>query len=129
MEFRRVLFRSFTTISQFRLELRAAFAEQVQQVLELCVAAGLVKLGHVALDGTKMKANDAMNAQLATPRGRALYARRRSTVEPRFGQIRACRGFHHFSLRGLFKGRCEWLLVCATHNLLKLWRATAAPRF
>ncbi len=70
-------------------------------------------------------ARDAMNAQLATPRGRALYARRKSTVEPVFGQIRACRGFHHLSLRGLFKARCEWLLVCTTHNLLKLWRATA----
>ncbi len=28
-----------------------------QQVLKLCRAAGLVKLGHVALDGTKIKAN------------------------------------------------------------------------
>jgi hypothetical protein len=27
------------------------------------------------------------------------------------------------SLRGLLRARCEWLLVCATHNLLKLWRA------
>jgi hypothetical protein len=27
------------------------------QVLKLCETAGLVKLGHVALDGTKMKAN------------------------------------------------------------------------
>ena len=27
------------------------------------------------------------------------------------------------SLRGVLKARCEWLLVCATHNLLKLWRA------
>ncbi len=70
-------------------------------------------------------ARDAMNTQISTPRGRALYARRKSTVEPVFGQIRACRGFHHVSLRGLLKARCEWLLVCATHNLLKLWRASA----
>jgi hypothetical protein len=27
------------------------------QVLKLCETAGLVKLGHVALDGTKIKAN------------------------------------------------------------------------
>ena len=69
---------------------------------------------------------------LSTPRGHAAYARRKGTVEPVFGQIRACRGFRQLSLRGLFKARCEWLLVCATHNLLKLWRAaaaaTAAPR-
>ncbi len=73
----------------------------------------------------------AMRATLADPRGRAMYAKRKSTVEPVFGQIRAARGFHHFSFRGLVKNRCEWLLVCFTHNLLKLYRstlgATAAP--
>jgi transposase len=68
-----------------------------------------------------------MRARLLTPEGRAAYARRKATVEPVFGQIRACRGFRQFSLRGLLKVRCEWLLVCATHNLLKLWRATVAP--
>jgi transposase len=66
-----------------------------------------------------------MRATLLSPRGRAIYARRKSTVEPVFGQIRAARGFHHFSFRGLFKTRCEWLFVCLTHNLLKLYRATA----
>jgi transposase len=65
----------------------------------------------------------AMRARLLTPQGRAAYARRKATVEPVFGQIRSCRGFRQMSLRGLFKARCEWLLVCATHNLLKLWRA------
>ncbi|HST33843.1 MAG TPA: IS1182 family transposase [Solirubrobacteraceae bacterium] len=65
----------------------------------------------------------AMRARLLTPQGRAAYARRKATVEPVFGQIRSCRGFRQLSLRGLFKARCEWLLVCATHNLLKLWRA------
>ena len=65
----------------------------------------------------------AMRARLLTPEGRAAYARRKATVEPVFGQIRSCRGFRQMSLRGLLKARCEWLLVCATHNLLKLWRA------
>ena len=69
----------------------------------------------------------AMRARLISPAGRAAYARRKATVEPVFGQIRACRGFHHMSLRGLVKARCEWLLVCATHNLLKLWRAVTRP--
>ena len=70
----------------------------------------------------------AMRALLATPEGHAAYARRKATVEPVFGQIRACRGFRQMSFRGLFKNRCEWLLVCATHNLLKLWRALSAKR-
>jgi len=42
-------------------------------------------------------------------------------------EIRACRGFRQMSLRGLVKARCEWMLVCATHNLLKLWRAVTRP--
>jgi len=52
-----------------------------------------------------------------------VYARRKSTVEPVFGQVRACRRFGQFSFRGLFKNRCEWLFVCLAHNLLKLFRA------
>lgn len=63
----------------------------------------------------------AMRATLSTEEGRAQYARRKATVEPVIGQIRT-RGFQHFSLRGLLKVRCEWLLVAATHNILKLWR-------
>ena len=47
----------FRTISDFRLRHLGALAGLFQQVLELCVEAGLVKLGHVALDGTKVKAN------------------------------------------------------------------------
>ncbi|HEV8331467.1 MAG TPA: IS1182 family transposase [Casimicrobiaceae bacterium] len=68
-------------------------------------------------------AAQAMTTLLHTPRGHAAYARRKATVEPVFGQIRSCRGYRQMSFRGLFKSRCEWLLVCATHNLLKLWRA------
>lgn len=68
-----------------------------------------------------------MRALLGTERGRQAYARRRATVEPVFGQIRAARRFGQFSFRGL-KNRCEWLLVCATHNVLKLWRALGGQR-
>lgn len=67
-----------------------------------------------------------MRALLDTQRGRQTYARRKATVEPVFGQIRAARRFGQFSFRGLLKNRCEWLLVCLTHNVLKLWRATRA---
>jgi hypothetical protein len=64
-----------------------------------------------------------MRARLETPAGRAAYARRKATVEPVFGQVRACRGFHQFSFRGLFKNRCEWAFVSLVHNVLKLFRA------
>ena len=65
----------------------------------------------------------AMRAQLEKPAGKAAYARRKATVEPVFGQIRAVRRFRELSFRGLWKNRCEWLFVCLTHNLLKLFRA------
>ena len=69
----------------------------------------------------------AMRAFLESPEGHALYARRKATVEPVIGQIRT-RGFQQLSFRGLFKNRCEWLFVAATHNLLKLWRAASRSR-
>jgi transposase len=47
----------FRTISDFRKRHLAALGELFVQVLRLCQQAGLVKLGHVALDGTKVKAN------------------------------------------------------------------------
>ena len=47
----------FRTISDFRKRHLGALSGLFVQVLKLCRAAGLVKLGHVALDGTKIKAN------------------------------------------------------------------------
>ena len=45
------------TIATFRKQHLKALADLFVQVLRLCQQAGLVKLGHVALDGTKIKAN------------------------------------------------------------------------
>jgi transposase len=47
----------FRTISDFRKRHLVALAGLFVQVLRLCRQAGLVKLGHVALDGTKIRAN------------------------------------------------------------------------
>ena len=47
----------FRTISDFRKDNLDALSGLFLQVLALCQQAGLVKLGHVALDGTKVKAN------------------------------------------------------------------------
>ena len=84
---------------------------------------GLPEEGGAARPSQQTGPRRAMRALLQTERGRAAYARRKATVEPVFGQIRACRGIRQMSFRGLLKNRCEWLLICATHNLLKLWRA------
>jgi transposase len=47
----------FRTISEFRRRHLKALGALYRQILHLCETAGLVKLGHVALDGTKIKAN------------------------------------------------------------------------
>ena len=47
----------FRTISDFRKLHLGALGELFREVVQLCRQAGLAKLGHVALDGTKQKAN------------------------------------------------------------------------
>ena len=47
----------FRTISEFRKRHLKALSDLFVQVLQLCEQARLVKLGHVALDGSKVKAN------------------------------------------------------------------------
>ncbi len=49
--------RDFRTIARFRARHLAALAGLFEQVLRLSQRAGMVALGHVALDGTKVKAN------------------------------------------------------------------------
>ena len=64
---------------------------------------------------------DRMRRRLRTKGGRAIYAQRKVTVEPAIGQIKG-RGFRRFSLRSLIGAKGEFHLVCAVHNLVKLWR-------
>jgi transposase len=63
-----------------------------------------------------------MARKLRTNKGREEYTRRKAIVEPPFGQIKHCRCFRQFLLRGLEQMQGEWKLVCLTHNLLKLFR-------
>jgi len=67
-----------------------------------------------------------MKRKLQTKTGKAVYARRKCVVEPVFGQIKQARGFRQFLLRGKRKVEGEWALVCATHNILKLYAAQQA---
>jgi hypothetical protein len=50
------------TIARFRVDHEAAIKHLFDEVLRLCAAAGLGKLGLVALDGTKIAANAALAA-------------------------------------------------------------------
>lgn len=63
---------------------------------------------------------EAMRHRLQTQAGRALYAKRKCTVEPVFGIIKAIMGFRQFLLRGVETVRGEWNLVCMAWNLKRL---------
>lgn len=58
----------FRTLNSFRLRHLKALSNLFVQVLELCRQAGLVKLGHVAIDGTKVKANASKHAAMSYDR-------------------------------------------------------------
>jgi transposase len=58
----------FRTLNSFRLRHLAALGGLFQQVLLLCREQGLVKLDHVAVDGTKLKANASKHAAMSYDR-------------------------------------------------------------
>ena len=64
----------FRTIAEFRKRHLAALSDLFVQVLRLCRAAGLVGFAHVAVDGTKLKAN--------ASRHKAMSYGRMKTAEP-----------------------------------------------
>jgi len=69
----------------------------------------------------------AMRFKMRDPAARRRYARRKTIVEPVFGQLKADRGFAALSLRGLLLARAEYLLACLAHNLGKLLHVDALP--
>src|SRR5579864_3749358 len=71
----------FRTISQFRKRHLEALAGLFVQVLKLAEKAGLVKLGHVALDGTKIKANASKHKAMSYERMKKREAELAAEVE------------------------------------------------
>jgi len=63
-----------------------------------------------------------MAHRLATPEGRAIYGKRKETVEPVFGIIKEVMGFRRFLLRGMGKVSLEWNLVTLAYNVKRLFR-------
>jgi transposase len=68
----------FHTIAEFRKRFRSELKGFFRQVLELCRQAGLVRLGHVSLDGTKVRANASKHKAMSYER---LLAKRKSLEE------------------------------------------------
>jgi len=68
-----------------------------------------------------------MERKLMTKEGQERYRWRSQMVEPVFGQIKHNRKCDRFQRRGIQAGDSEWAFICASHNLLKLWRSGKAP--
>jgi len=58
--------------------------------------------------------------RLRTKTGREIFSKRKCTIEPVFGVIKAVMGFRQFLFRGLRQVRHEWELVCMAWNLKRL---------
>jgi transposase len=70
---------------------------------------------------------DRVRHHLRTLEGRAIYALRKSTVEPVIGIVKSVLGFRQFSLRTHRKVQGEWGLVCIAYNLKRMFKlATTA---
>ncbi len=68
----------------------------------------------------------AMKAKLETKDAKATYKKRKQTVEPVFGIIKAAMGFTRFRLRGLNNVATEWLLTALAYNCRRIVRIKAA---
>jgi transposase len=63
----------------------------------------------------------AMKYRMKTKEGKAIYAKRKSTIEPTFGIIKHVLNFRQFLLRGLEAAAGEWNLVCIGYNLKRMY--------
>jgi transposase len=70
-----------TRISEFRRRHLQSFRGLFVEVLRLCQKAGVVKLGHVAIDGTKMKANASKHKAMSYERMKQEEARLQGAVD------------------------------------------------
>ena len=79
----------FRTIAAFRARHLEALEGLFAQVLELCRGAGLVKLGHVALDGTKVRANASKHKAMSYARMEDESERWRTEIRRYFDEMEA----------------------------------------
>ena len=70
-----------------------------------------------------------MRKKLDTPEGKLIYKRRKTIVEPVFGNIKHNLGFREFLLRGLNKVKADFSLIAIAHNLLKIAKSVKEQRF
>ena len=74
---------------------------------------------------SNMSAKEKMAMKLKTEKGKAVYKKRKETVEPVFGIIKSVMGFRQFMLRGIGKVNTEWALVRTAYNFKRLHKLLA----
>jgi transposase len=82
---------------------------------------------HRLLHAKDRRSTGAMRFKLRQPDARRRYARRKTIVEPVFGQLKEARRFAALSLRGLARAAGEYRVACLAHTLGKLLRVCPLP--
>jgi hypothetical protein len=114
--------------------LNAAEERKAEKGTETFMATGRLKHGEkvpAAPRGRIPKnatAKERMARKLRTKRGRAAYSRRKTIVEPVFGQMATLQDGKRLLLRGLDGARGEWRLLAACDNLRKIFAYTGSIR-
>jgi transposase len=78
------------TIANFRKRHLQSLAKLFVNVLQLCQKAGLVKLGHVSLDGTKVRANASRHKAMSYGRMDAKITELENQVQQMLSKAEAC---------------------------------------
>jgi hypothetical protein len=111
--------------SAANLEYAKTVEAGAEERTEFFIATGRVKHGERVpeVPRGRIPANatlrERMARKLKTKKGCTVYARRKTIVEPVFGQIHTRQG-KFVLLRGLEQAAHEWDLIAACHNLMKL---------
>ena len=85
------------------------------------------RIFQIAIDEKGHEYTKEMIKKIDTAKGRDIYSKRMSIVEPVFGNIRAAKRLDRFTLRSKVKVNIQWLFYCIVHNIEKLSNFGSAP--
>jgi transposase len=142
----------YCTLARFRCRNAKKIEKLFNETVLLCARLGMVNLGHIALDGTKLKASTSkhkamsygqmkqeeenLEKEIVKLTGEAedntfgkdnngyIYLRK-WVAEQAIGQIKEGMGFRGVTMRGELFACAQWLFTCAVHNVMKAMRFIA----
>jgi transposase len=80
------------------------------------------RIFQIAVDDKGCEYTKEMIKKIDTVKGRDIYSKRMSIVEPVFANIRTHKKLNRFTLRTKSKVNIQWLLYCIVHNIGKIMR-------